>query len=162
MTASRRISAAQTAFFKFVLPGAFLVGIGWTVVMFERLLALRDRWDRVGTGGTGGFRMTIALLVMCVAMAIIGIRSGGRLLKRVALTDTALHVSNFWREIAIPLGDVEAVDHAGGGFGRVVITFARDTAFGRRIEFSPIGLFPPTPHPIIAELRAAVAGAKRA
>ena len=105
--------------------------------------------------------MSIASMAMCVAMAIIGIRSGRRL-KRVALTDTALHVSNFWREIAVPLGDVEAVDHDDSGLGRVVITFARDTAFARRIEFSPIGFFPPTPHPIIAELRAAVASAKRA
>ena len=68
MTASRRLSSAHTAFFKFVVPGAFLVGIGWTVVMFQRLLALRDRWDRVGTGGFG---MAIALLVMCVAIAIL-------------------------------------------------------------------------------------------
>ena len=132
MTASRRLSSAHTAFFKFVVPGAFLVGIGWTVVMFQRLLALRDRWDRVGAPVASG--MAIALLVMCVAIAILGIRSGRRL-KRVALTDTALHVSNFWREIAVPLGDVEAVDHDDSGLGRVVITFARDTAFARRIEF---------------------------
>lgn len=158
MTASRRISAAETAFFKFFVPGAFLVGIGVTVVMFQRLLALRDRWDRLGTGVIA---MTIASLLMCVAIAIAQIRSGRRL-KRVALTDTALHVSNFWREIAVPLGDVEAVDHDDSGLGRVVIRFVCDTAFGRRIEFSPIGLFPPTPHPIIAQLRAAVAGAKRA
>jgi len=158
MPAQRRISAGSTAFFKFVVPGTFLVGIGVAVVLVERLLAIRDRWDSLGSGGAA---MSIASLAMCVVLAILQIRSNRRL-KRVALTDTALHVSNFWRELAVPLGDVEAVDHVDSGLGRVVIRFARDTAFGRRIEFIPIGFSPPTPHPIIAELRAAVAGAKRA
>lgn len=36
-------------------------------------------------------------------------------------------------------------------------------AFGAQVvvKFSGIGLFPPKPHPIVAELRAAVAAAKR-
>jgi hypothetical protein len=158
MTAPRRISAGDTAFAKFFVSGALLGGVVLTVVMFDRLFALRDRWDRVGTGVIA---IQIAGLALWIAMAIVPIRVISRL-KRVALSDTALHVSNFWREIAVPLGDVEAVDQVDTGFGRVVITLARDTAFGRRIDFSPIGLFPPKPHPIIAELRAAVAGANRA
>ena len=70
-------------------------------------------------------------------------------------------MSNFRREIVVPLGDVANIEFVEAGIGRVVITFTRDTTFGRRIIFIPIGWFPGKPHPIMAELRAAVARAQR-
>jgi hypothetical protein len=68
-------------------------------------------------------------------------------------------VSNFVRKIEVPLSDISSVGEIEGTAYRVIIEFKRDTAFGRRIRFSPQGLSPPHPHPIVAELRAAVAAA---
>ena len=77
--------------------------------------------------------------------------------KRVALSETSLHVSNFLREIVVPLNEVNSVNAIEGMFYRVVIEFKSETQFGRRIYFSPKGLSPPRPHPILAELRATIA-----
>ena len=63
-------------------------------------------------------------------------------------------------EVSVPRMVIAAL--ADAGFDPVVIKFAADTAFGRQIEFKPIGFFLAKPHPIIKELRAAVDGAKRA
>ena len=76
-------------------------------------------------------------------------------LKRVILSDTSLHVSNFLREVVVPLRDVESVHQREGTETVIIVGFARRTAFGRRIVFSGIGWKPPQPHPIVAELRAA-------
>jgi len=81
-------------------------------------------------------------------------------LKRVILSDTSLHVSNFLREVVVPLRDVESVNQREGTESLVIVRFARRTAFGRRIVFSGIGWKPPQPHPIVAELRAVVTAAK--
>jgi hypothetical protein len=157
VTAPRRISAADTAHNKFFISGLLLVGAVAVAVMIGRLLAIRD-WvaDRVGTGP---MIMLLVAFGTSVLLSLSYFWSESRL-KRVALSDTKLHVSNFRRAIVVPLCDVEAVEFVETGIGRVVMTFAHDTAFGRRIIFIPIGFFPGKAHPIMAELRAAVARAK--
>ena len=82
-------------------------------------------------------------------------------LKRVALSKTSLHVSNFLREIVVPLSDISGVSEIEGTAYRVCIYFKSETPFGHQIRFSPKGLSPPRPHPIVAELRGAVAHADR-
>lgn len=159
MSAPRRISASDTAFLKFFGSGVFLGFIVLFVVITAQLVAARHRSDLAGTGVVG---MAVASCLMCTWIAIRVIRSE-IVLMRVALSDAGLHVSNFRREVTVPLGDVEAVDEIDKqAFYRVAVRFTRDTAFGRRIIFAPIDRGRVKPHPIIAELRAGMAGAKRA
>ena len=83
--------------------------------------------------------------------------------KRVALDETALHVSNFVHEIVVPLHEVERVSERLQPLRAVVLELKQDTRFGRRIEFSPLGWsHPPPPHPFVHELELVVGAAKRA
>ena len=84
---------------------------------------------------------------------------------RVVLTDRELRISNYRREIVVPLSDVDEVtENRWVNVHPVTIQFIRRTDFGHRIVFMPkrrpFALF--SSHPIVAELRAAVAAAKRA
>jgi hypothetical protein len=51
----------------------------------------------------------------------------------------ALIISNYFREIRVPLSDMEKVSEDRGlrQVNRVTITFRHDTSFGRRIVFMP-------------------------
>lgn len=141
----RVISAGDTFFAKLIIAPAFLICGGvllWTAV---RSFAANEILKSVGD---------LALLAM-----LPGTIWPLFPLKRVALSKTSLYVSNFLREIEVPLSDVSSVEEIEGTAYRVVIVFKRDTAFGRQIRFSPQGLAPPHPHPVIAELRAAVVAA---
>jgi hypothetical protein len=83
--------------------------------------------------------------------------------KRVALDESSLHVSNFVHEIVVPLHEVDRVRERLQPLRAVVLHLKHDTRFGRRIEFSPLGLsHPPPPHPFVLELETAVGAAKRA
>ena len=106
--------------------------------------------------------MTIASRLFRVVWAPWILFRGFIPLKRVILSDTSLHVSNFLREVVVPLRDVESVHQRAGSDALIIVHFARRTAFGRRIMFSGIGWRPPQPHPIVAELSASVAAAKAA
>jgi len=139
----RVISGADTFFAKFVITSAFLIGGGLMVWAVLRSFAAHDHLKSVG-----GLAAIATLPGTIWPLAR---------LKRVALSERSLHVSNFLREIEVPLSDVSSVEEIDGAAYRVVIAFKRDTPFGRQIRFSPQGLWPPHPHPIIAELRAAVA-----
>jgi hypothetical protein len=83
-------------------------------------------------------------------------------LKRVAYTETDLHVSNFRREIVVPLVDVASVGRRIVGMNALVIQLARDTEFGNRITFIPKRMFHPFvwTHPMVDRLRDAVDAAK--
>ena len=85
-------------------------------------------------------------------------------LKRVTLTEGSLLISNFRREIVVPLRDVASVGRTVLGLNAVVIDFARDTAFGRRIKFLPRRRFLwfAWTHPVVDRLRDAVAAARKA
>jgi hypothetical protein len=158
LSAPRRISAADTAVLK-LATGLSLVAVAVLVAMMFRLFARHGGWARVGPGIVG---LQAFSTVACVWLAITSFRSSGRL-KQVDLSDTELRVSNLMREIAVPLGDVEAVnDGADSGYVGVVVTFARDTAFGRQIIFRPAESSESRPHPVVDEIRAAVARVKRA
>ena len=59
----------------------------------------------------------------------------------------------------VPLNDISSVGEIEGWAYRVSLQFKKETPFGRQILFSPKGSRFPRPHPIIAELRAAVTNA---
>jgi hypothetical protein len=85
-------------------------------------------------------------------------------LKRVVMTDSELRISNYRREIVVPLSEVDEVTvNRWVNLHPVTVQFARRTDFGHRIVFMPkarpLGFF--SAHPIVGELRAAAAIAKR-
>jgi hypothetical protein len=150
----RVISGRDTAFAKLVIPASVLAAIGYIGWAAVRYLGSPE--------GRAGGGLQLGLLVGLVAITIPALPLAWMCLrmKRVTLGQTTLRVSNHLREIEVPLREVERVDQILGNASRVVVRFTHNTTFGRAIHFSPIGLTPPTPHPIVAELRAAVAEAK--
>ena len=150
---ARVISAGDTFVAKVVISSAFLF---MAVVLVA--LALRPLTSAHGLG-ISPLRIVERLALLGMAMWVVWSLVP---LKRVALSETSLHVSNYLREIVVPLSDVNSVTEIEGRAYRVVIEFKRRTRFGRRIRFSPIGWTPPSPHPIVAELRAAIAAATHA
>ena len=85
-------------------------------------------------------------------------------LMRVVMTDRELRISNYLREIVVPLSDVDQVsENRWVSIHPVTIQFVRRTDFGHRIVFMPtarpFAFF--SSHPIVAELRSAVESAKR-
>jgi len=85
-------------------------------------------------------------------------------LMRVVMTERELRISNYLREIVVPLGDVDQVtENRWVNSHPVTVQFVRRTDFGHRIVFMPkvraFALF--SSHPIVAELRAAIETAKR-
>jgi hypothetical protein len=148
VTAARRISAGDTFFWKFFISAAF--GTGSLVLGFGIVRLWLGPHDR----GEALFQTAVNVALFAMAFDTIRRCAG---LKRVVLTTESLRVSNFLREISVPLSDVAGIDGTAGQIYRVAIRFARETSFGRLIIFSPIGWAYPRPHPIIAELRAVVA-----
>lgn len=152
--APRLISAWTTPLSKFVTPP---VGIGMGVWFATRWLR-----DVPMTQAE-----TIALLTFMFA-ALFWFAWSSANIKAVSLGDDALHVSNYRREITVPLRDVVRVHQDWFGMRAVNIDLANDTQFGRRIVFLPGWTFwlAPRwrwqPHPIVNELREAVTAAKRA
>ena len=149
----RVISAAHTPIIKWGLPGLILAeGISF-VIGWVRLL----QTDEPVAPAVYAYIAVCAALFPVAAWACLG-------LKRVALTETSLHISNFRRAIVVPLRDVASVGRTVVGLNAVIIDFDRDTAFGRRIKFLPRRRFMwlTWTHPIIDRLRDAVAAARRA
>jgi len=144
-----RISSAQTFFAKVVFPvvwiGGFSIG---TIALFaaERMTARPAPpgmpWVFLGATLLG----SAAIYWYCVR------------LKRVDIDGDSLFVSNYRREIVVPLADVDGVtENRWVNMHPVTIHLRRDTEFGRSITFMPKiqwFLFLRS-HPVVAELRLA-------
>ena len=83
-------------------------------------------------------------------------------LKHVAVDQTYVHVSNYVREIRVPLSEiVDITQNKLLNIRPVRITFYVETPFGNRVVFMPMPrLSTFSAHPIVAELRALVASAR--
>ena len=148
---ARVISASHTALVKWGLPGLIVLqGIGWVI-----------GWMRVLQGDEPV--APIVILYAAVSAALFPWGAWACLgLKRVALSESDLRISNFRREIVVPLRDVDSVGRTVLGMNAIIINFARDTDFGRRIKFLPKRMFFrfTWTHPLVDRLRDAVAAAK--
>lgn len=149
----RIISAEYTALVKFgmaVLGVLSLVGVAlrWA----EHVRTHEEVPAAVLAGGAIGIGFWAWVVWTCLR------------LKRVALTSDALLVSNFRREIRVPLRDVERVRQSLIETGLVIIDLAGASDFGRRIHFiaKRAAAWRFSQHPIVDHLRDAVADAKRA
>jgi hypothetical protein len=150
----RTISSTQTFFLKVVLPVLWLgVFVGSTVLMFAGFPGLRISADSPQPAGAK-WAMLIGSVVGSAAIYWFGVR-----LKRVELDRRALYVSNYLKEVAIPLRDVEEItENRWANTHPVTVRFRGDKGFGTRIVFMPkkrwFGFS--APHPIVAELETAV------
>jgi hypothetical protein len=153
----RTISSAQTFLLKLVLPfiwiGGFSVG---TALLFRA-------GDHLGERPPPPDLKWVFLAVLLLGSTFMywwAIR-----LKRVVMTDGELRISNYRREIVVPLSEVDEVtENRWVNIHPVTVQFVRRTDFGHRIVFMPkarpFALF--SSHPIVGELRAAAATAKAA
>lgn len=156
----RIISSAQTFLMKVIFP-VFWLGIfaTFTILLFAGGGGLTDEAGNPPDPGVKWI-MLIATLAGGAIIYWTGIR-----LKRVALDDHALYISNYQQEIVVPLRDIEDVtENRWINIHPVTIHFHRDTEFGPSIVFMPkvrwFAFF--SSHPIVEELRAAAARSRGA
>ncbi len=115
----RRISSLSTVYTKIISPLLFPV---WVLVLF---------YLQPGDGLAG----TVVMGVFFIAVA------GGFFwlhfpLKRVKVDDDNLYISNYLKEITVPLGEIENVtEFILSEPRRVTIHFRNETEFGRKIVF---------------------------
>ena len=155
----RRISSGLTFVQKFVFPVAML-GLVAQMARFMFPIENARALEHPLTRGQLGWFIALALIFFGIRFLRFNFP-----LKAVEIDGEALYVSNYLRQIRIPLGDIERVSE-GGWFrrGTVTIHLRTDTAFGYRIIFWPtirwsslriVRLFGAS-HPIVAELRHAI------
>jgi len=143
----RTLSSAQTFWMKFIFPAVWIsvFGLGtltlWTVARVN--VPSQYPWIFL-CAWTGGVAF---LLWTCAG------------LKRVRMGGGMLYISNFRREIAVPLSEIDAVtENRWLNIHPVTITFRHPTEFGDRITFMPpvrMFEFSWTPHPVVGQLRMA-------
>ena len=142
---------------KFVVPVVWIGGFGFGTALLFRAGARFG--DRPPPPEEMKWLFLAGLLVGSIVMYWWCMR-----LMRVVMTDRELRISNYRREIVVPLSDVDEVtENRWVNIHPVTVQFVRRTDFGHRIVFMPkarpFALF--SSHPIVAELRAAVETAKR-
>jgi len=149
----RTISSAQTFLIKVILP------VVWVGVFAAATVFLFAAGATTGSAAAPdpGLPWTF-LLVTLLGTALFAWTCIP--LKRVELDDSALYISNYRTDIMVLLRDVERVtENRWINSHPVAIHFLHDTEFGTRIVFMPrrrwFAFF--SSHPIVAELRAAVA-----
>jgi hypothetical protein len=156
----RTISSAHTYVMKVIFPviwiGAFVIA---TLQLFLRAGGITDQY---GNPPSSDMKWTFLFATLAGSAFIywVGIR-----LKRVAIDDKALYVSNYRREIVVPLRDIEEVTEIRWiNIHPVTIHFFRGTEFGNNIVFMPKvrWLAFCSSHPIVAEIRSAAARARGA
>lgn len=80
--------------------------------------------------------------------------------KHVSVDEHFLYVTNYFKEIVIPLAEVERVTYFGFGYSRTVTLHLRaPSEFGRRIKFRPpieFAFFGGGEPPVVGELQALI------
>jgi hypothetical protein len=148
----RTLSSAQTFLMKFVLPTVWLGGFGAATVLLFTTGSVTDldgfplssevRWLFLGVAVLGG----LSLYWWCMR------------LKWVAVDEQWLYVSNYVREIRVPLRDIEDVsENRWVNIRPVTVWLRRETEFGTQIIFMPKtrwwGFW--RAHPVVDELEQA-------
>ena len=95
--------------------------------------------------------ITGVLLLLAAAATLRGV-----ILKRVRMDSEQLYISNYLKEIAVSIANIEQVQE---GFGlrvpRITLRFCTRTEFGDKIVFIPEGTIfgdSPQPHPVVKEI----------
>jgi hypothetical protein len=139
----RTLSSLQTFIFKFIFP---VVWIGlWGVGTLTMFLNPQDRPDVPPRG--------LFLLIWFLGVAVI-LWSCVRL-KKVSVDENFLYVSNYLKEISIPLSDIyDVTENVWLNIHPVTIHLKSPSAFGRKISFMPQAKFTFfSSHPVVEELK---------
>lgn len=154
----KRLSSSMTIIQKFIFPTLWIGGFGFGTLTL---------WLGAMTGKNGNlppYDAKWGFLLMWIAGSIF-ILWGCAGLKKVILTSDSLIVSNYFREITIPVEMIERVtENCWINIRPVTVHFRCTTDFGERITFMPkIKLFLLfwKSHPVIEELRQATASKNR-
>lgn len=144
----KTISSAQTFLMKVIFPVAWITGFGagtlslWLGSMhgIEGAPSPQEKWQFMATWIAG----TAFILWGCAG------------LKRVRLDATHLYVSNFRKEISVPLGNLVSVtENRWINIHPVTVHFRVPTEFGQTITFMPaarlFGFW--SSDPVVAELK---------
>lgn len=145
----KTFSSAQTFFMKVVFPLFWILTFGAvTLALWRGTLRRKEgvptpeslKWAFVAMWAAG----SSLLLWMCAG------------LKRVRADEKFLYVSNYLREIMVPLRAIaDITENAWIGLHPVTVRFEEPTEFGERITFMPpTRLFAGwTAHPLVADLK---------
>jgi hypothetical protein len=153
----RTLSSARTFLTKFVIPTIWLAGFAATT-----MLLFRTR----GFTGPDGLLPPPEMKWLFLGGAVLGgwfLYWYGVRLKRVEIDEQWLYVSNFLREIRIPLSDIEEITENRWVSTRpITVEFRHETEFGSRIVFMPRPRWWRLwrAHPVVGELEAATRRAR--
>lgn len=141
-----RLSSSMTAYHKFVVPFiSVAVSVPWTI------LAIR-----------GDLSGTEVLVLPILALYGVGVYWTGVRLKRVTLDGETLRISNYRKEIRVPLRDAAVCDATLANFYLITLRFNGPTEFGASIVFMPkLRWLIWGPHPLVQDLRFAIQEAQR-
>lgn len=139
----RTLSSLQTFPFKFIFP-VLWIGL-WGVGTLTMFLAPQDRADVPPR--------EVFLLIWFVGTAVI-LWSSVRL-KRVSVDENFLYVSNYLKEVSIPLSDIyDVTENVWVNIHPVTIHLKSPSAFGGKITFMPQAKFTFfSSHPVVKELK---------
>ena len=123
-------------------------------------------WSSIFGGVTFAIlsKLPLAMHVLFPVLWLFGTLSWywfGMRLKKVRLDQDALLISNYFREVRVPLRDVTNVSgNRWVNTRQITVTFDRETGFGKSIVFMPKVkfLWPGQEHPAAQELRELVLG----
>jgi hypothetical protein len=91
-------------------------------------------------------------LGVVIVIVAIGTALPAYAYKKVELEGDDLVISNFGREVRVPLTEIRNVSGGNRGRGPIRIDFRNETAFGLSIRFLPVPMGFATPHPFVTEL----------
>jgi hypothetical protein len=145
----KTLSSAQTLIMKIVFPFIWIIGFGFGTLC----LWLGELHGKNGVAAPAFFKWQF--LGIWIAGTLF-IRWGCVGLKRVRRDSENLYVSNFMKEIAVPLNMIENVtENRWINIHPVTIHFRSTTEFGQKITFMPAMRFMSfwSSHPVVEELK---------
>ncbi|MCX6925927.1 MAG: hypothetical protein NT154_22380 [Verrucomicrobia bacterium] len=148
----RTFSCPSTFFWKFVFTTLLFGGISYWLLMSWLGKITSDDGKRLSLE-------VLSVLTFTGAAVVAGVIVAAKKLKRVAVEDGYLCVSNYFTEVRIPLSEVVRVrEYAGTGAARQYTTFIIDLqypcVFGELIVFLPKPrLYRSGVHPVVRELQ---------
>lgn len=145
----RSLSSEFTVFFKF-FPAFWIPFLGLGVLgAFLGVLQGKN-------GEPPSLSFDLLVLVFWIGGSVFSYLTCAPL-KEMSIDDDCLYVSNYFREISIPLTDVaDITERSWINFHPVTVRLKRSSVFGNRITFMPQRgmLYFGSSHPVVAELRA--------
>lgn len=147
----RTLSSPLTFFYKFVFP-AGIIGAGLVFAVGQFLGKFRRTDEPPMTG------LELLLFIGCLAVITAIMGAYAKSLKRIRVDGRTLYVSNYLKEISIPLSAiVDVTESASRRYFSLSIHLEQPSAFGAKIVFRPRWrLYWSGTHPLVQEIKAMV------